>query len=214
MAAAQKPRLRGVFHEWAFFAAIPLGIVLGVEAHGQRAIVSAWIFATSVVLMFGASALYHRVNWSPRRRILFRRLDHIGIYGLIAGTYTPVGLITLRGAWRWSVLGVVWGGALVAAVVKMSFPHAPKWVAASIALALGWVGVLAFPQIASRLGAGGATLILLGGLCYTLGAVIYARRRPDPAPGTFGYHEIFHLLVVAAVALQYVAVAFFVLRSR
>jgi hemolysin III len=209
--AAQKPRLRGVFHEWAFFAAIPLGIVLGVEAKGPRAIVGAWIFAASVALMFGASALYHRVDWSPAKRIVLRRVDHLGIYGLIAGTYTPVGLLTLHGAWRWSVLGVVWGGALVAAVVKMSFPHAPKWVAASIALALGWVGVAAFPKIASQLGAGGATLILLGGLCYTAGAIVYARRRPDPLPGTFGYHEIFHLLVVVAVALQYVAVAFFVL---
>jgi len=164
--------------------------------------------------MFGASALYHRVQWSPARRLVFRRVDHVGIYALIAGTYTPVGLIVLHGAWRWSVLGIVWGGALVAAVVKMSRPHAPKWVAATVAVALGWVGVIVFPQIVARLGVAPSMLLLAGGLCYTAGAIVYARRRPNPAPATFGYHEIFHLLVVAAVALQYVAVAFFVLRYR
>ncbi len=110
------------------------------------------------------------------------------------------------------MLGIVWGGALVAAVVKMSFPHAPKWVAASVAIALGWTGVIVFPQIVSRLGIGGAALILGGGLCYTVGAIVYARRRPNPVPGVFGYHELFHAFVIAAVALQYVAIAFYVLR--
>jgi hemolysin III len=210
-AARTKPLLRGVTHEWAFFAAIPLAIVLGAEANGARASIGAAVFGASVVMMFGASALYHRVQWSPSRRIFLRRLDHVGIYGLIAGTYTPVGLVVLRGGWRWSVLGVVWGGALVAAIVKMSRPHAPKWVAASIAVALGWVGVLVFPQLVERIGVGGASLLLLGGLCYTAGAIIYARRKPDPLPAVFGYHELFHLLVIVAVALQYVAVAFFVL---
>jgi hemolysin III len=210
----QKPRLRGVFHEWAFFAALPLAVVLALEAQGPRASVGAAVFGGAVALMFGASALYHRVTWSPTRRMLLRRLDHIGIYGLIAGTYTAVGLMVLNGAWRWSVLGVVWGGALVAVAVKMSLPHAPKWVAASIALALGWVGAVVFPQIVTRLGAGASALILAGGLCYTAGAIVYARRRPNPAPTVFGYHEIFHLLVVAAVTLQYVAVAFFVLPYR
>jgi len=212
--AAAKPLLRGVFHEWAFFAALPLALVLSLEADGTRESIGAAVFSSSVALMFGASALYHRVDWSPDKRVLLRRLDHIGIYGLIAGTYTPVGLIVLHGAWRWSVLGVVWGGALAAAAVKMSRPNAPKWVAASIALTLGWVGVLVFPQIVSRLGAGAGALILGGGLCYTAGAIVYARQRPNPAPRVFGYHEVFHVLVVAAVAMQYVAVAFFVLRYR
>jgi hemolysin III len=203
-----------VFHEWAFFAALPLAIVLGLEADGTRQSVGAAIFGAAVVLMFGASALYHRITWSPSRRILLRRLDHVGIYGLIAGTYTPVGLVVLSGAWRWTMLAVVWAGALVATIVKMTLPHAPKWVAASIAVSLGWVGVIVFPQLVSRLGVPGSSLLLAGGLCYTAGAVVYARRRPNPAPAVFGYHEIFHLLVVAAVALQYVAVAFFVLRYR
>ncbi len=210
-AARSRPRLRGVSHQWAFLCAIPLGIVLGVFAETALARLASAVFAASVVLMFGASALYHRVTWSPAKRLWARRLDHIGIFGLIAGTYTPFGLLVLHGAWRITVLTIVWGGALTTIALKLVWPSGPKWIAAVVAVGLGWVGVICFPQLLQKTGAGGASLILLGGLCYTAGALVYARRKPDPAPTVFGYHELFHALVVAAVAFQYAAVAFFIL---
>src|SRR5436190_1563364 len=206
-----RPRFRGVSHEWAFFVSIGLGAALIISASGARAVVSAAIFAASVALMFGASAVYHRVSWpTATRRRLFAKLDHAGIYLLISGTYTPFGLLVLAGAWRWSVLGVVWAGALGAIALKVARPASPKWVPAAIGIGLGWVGVVAFPQLA-KIGAAGLTLVVAGGAFYTLGAVVYATRRPNPFPRVFGYHEIFHVLVIAAAACQYVAIAFFVL---
>ncbi len=168
------------------------------------------LFAASVVLMFGLSALYHRIDWSPSWRLWARRLDHAGIYGLIAGTFTPFGLLVLTGAWQIAVLATVWTGALAAILLKFLWVGAPKWLAAVIGIALGWVGILVLPQLIHRTGVPAAVLVGLGGICYTLGAVIYARRKPDPLPATFGYHEIFHALVILAVAFQYAAVAFFV----
>jgi len=210
-AADARPRLRGVFHEWAFFVSIPLGVVVGLVADTSRGRVAAAVFAGSVVVMFGASGLYHRVDWAPRRRRLMRRVDHAAIYGLIAGSYTPFGLLVLTGAWRVTVLAVVWSGALAAIVVRFAWTSAPRWVAAVIGVALGWVAIVVFPQLLTRTGLLASLLVLAGGLCYTLGAVIYARRRPNPVPAVFGYHELFHLFVVAAVAFQYTAVALFVL---
>jgi hemolysin III len=161
--------------------------------------------------MFGASALYHRIMWtSLARRRLVAKLDHAAIYLLIAGTYTPFGLLVLEGAWRWTILVIVWTGALAAILLKLVWGSSPKWVPATIGIALGWVGVVAFPQIA-KIGVAGVVLTVAGGVCYTVGAIVYARRRPDPLPQTFGYHELFHLLVIAAAACQYVAIAFFVL---
>jgi hemolysin III len=210
-APAPRPLLRGASHLVAFVAVIPIGILLGLAADDrlQRAAVIA--FAASVTAMFGASALYHRVLWRPRLRPWVRRLDHAMIFTLIGGTYTPFGLIVLRGSWRVSILAVVWGGAAVAIVAKLLWVNAPKWVAASIAVGLGWVGGIVFPQILDRVGVGGTTLLLAGGVVYTLGALVYALKHPDPVPAVFGYHEIFHALVIVAVACQYVAVAFFVL---
>ena len=206
-----KPRLRGVFHQWAFVAAIPLGVVLVLATETTRARVAAGVFAASVVLMFGASALYHRPDWSPSRRAWLRRLDHAGIYCLIAGSYTPVGLLALRGAWQTVVLAIVWSGAGAAIFIRLFWIGAPKWVSATVGIALGWVGIVAMPEIYFNLGLACVLLILAGGLLYSLGAVIYATRRPDPYPAVFGYHEIFHLMIVVAVALQYSAIAFYVL---
>ena len=209
--ARVKPRLRGVSHYWAFWVAIPLGVATGLVAETSEARVAAAVFAGSVVAMFGASALYHRVTWSPARRLWAKRLDHAGVYGLIAGTYTPFGLLVLSGDWRIAVLAIVWSGALAAVVLKFVWVAAPKWLAAVIGVALGWVGVVVFPQLLHRTGTTASLLVLAGGLCYTLGAIIYAKRRPDPFPAVFGYHELFHAFVIAAVALQYAAVDFFVL---
>jgi hemolysin III len=207
-----KPRLRGVFHEWAFYATIPLGIVFGLAAGGARAQVAAAVFAGSVVAMFGASALYHRFTWSLPTRLWLRRLDHAGIFGLIAATYTPFGLLVLHGAWQKTILAVVWTGAALAILTKLTWVAAPKWLSAIVGITLGWVGILIFPQILDRAGTAAATLVLTGGLCYTAGAIVYARRKPDLLPRVFGYHELFHALVIAAVALQYTAVALVVPR--
>ena len=169
------------------------------------------VFAVSVAAMFGASALYHRVNWSPRPQLWMRRVDHAMIYALIAGTYTPFGLLVLHGSWRIVVLAIVWTGAAAAAVLKVAWVDAPTWLAAVIGIGLGWVGVIVAPQLFGRIGASGFALLLAGGIAYTVGAVVYALRRPDPAPSVFGYHEVFHVLVIAAVGLQYSVVAFYVL---
>ncbi len=206
-----KPRLRGVLHEWAFYLAIPLGVVVGLFADTSTAKVAAAVFAGGVVCMFGASALYHRVAWSPPWRRWLRRVDHAGIYAMIAGSYTPFGLLVLSGDWRITVLAIVWGGAGAAILTRLLWARPPRWLPVLIGCALGWVGVVVFPQLLTRTGILASTLVLASGVCYTLGGIVYARRRPDPFPAVFGYHEVFHALVVAAVAVQYSVVAFFVL---
>jgi hemolysin III len=206
-----RPRLRGVFHQYSFFASIVLGVLLVAGASGSVERVSTTIFAVALALMFGVSALYHRVTWRPSARRWMRRLDHAAIYLLIAGTYTPFALLALSGVWRWTVLPIVWGGALAAIVLKLAWIDGPKWLSAVIGIALGWVGIATLPQLWEQAGADGVVLLLLGGTLYTLGALVYATRRPDPLPLVFGYHELFHALVVAAAACQYAAIAAFVL---
>ncbi|MGC9974205.1 MAG: hemolysin III family protein [Gaiellaceae bacterium] len=210
MAEKVKPRLRGVFHQWAFFLVIPLGIALVLETETTRGRVAAAVFALSVVTMFGASALYHRPDWAPARRVWLRRLDHAGIYFLIAGTYTPVGLLVLHGAWQTVVLAIVWGGAAVAIFIKLFWIGSPKWLSAVVGIVLGWVGVVALPEVVTGAGLACMLLILAGGIAYSVGAIVYALKRPDPFPAVFGYHEVFHLLTIVAVALQYGAIAFYV----
>jgi hemolysin III len=206
-----KPRLRGLSHEIAFFLALPLGVALALEADTSTGRAAAIVFAASVAAMFGASSLYHRVDWPEKRRLWMRRLDHAGIYGLIAGTYTPFGLLVLRGNWRVVVLAIVWSGTAAAVLLKFVWVDAPKWLSAVTGIGLGWVGVVVFPQLLDRIGLGGSLLVLAGGLGYTAGALVYAFRRPDPVPAVFGYHELFHAFVIVAVGCQYAAVAFFVL---
>ena len=209
----RRPLLRGVIHQAGFTVSLVVGTLLIVGADGARAHVAAAVFASSVAICFGASALYHRVTWTPPVRLWMRRIDHAGIYVLIAGTYTAVCLLALQGAWRWTVLSIVWAGAVAAIVLKFAWVGAPKWLAAAIGLALGWVGVVAFPKLASTLDPAAVVLLGVGGLVYTAGAVVYVRRKPNPAPAVFGYHEVFHALTIVAVACQYVAIAFFVVRA-
>lgn len=211
-APPQRPRLRGVLHEAAFVVALLIGAPLVLGAHGVRDSVAAGIFAGSVAAMLALSALYHRVNWGPRARVWMQRADHGGIYLLIAGTYTPVGLLALHGATQTVVLAVVWSGAAAAALVKFCWVGAPHWLSAAIGICLGWVGVAALPQLERSAGLTAVVLLAAGGVAYTVGAIIYALRRPDPAPATFGYHELFHALTLVAIACQYVAIAFFVVR--
>jgi hemolysin III len=211
-AARAKPLLRGVLHQVSFFVALAVGALVVAFADGTRATVSAAIFAASVVAMLGASALYHRVTWSPTVRPWMRRVDHAGIYVLIAGTYTPVGLIVVHGVLRNIVLVVVWSGAAAAILLKFIWVRAPKWLSAATGLAVGWAGVAAMPQVVQNAGWPAFALLAAGGLAYSVGAVVYAIRRPDPAPDVFGYHELFHALTIVAVACQYVAIAFWVVR--
>jgi hemolysin III len=201
-----KPRLRGMLHAAGFFVSIPLGVALGLSADPGRARIAGAVFAGSVVAMFGASALYHCFTWPQQRRRWLRRLDHAGIFGLIAGTYTPFGLLTLSGEWRVVVLAVVWSGAIAAIVLKLCWADAPKWVSAALAIALGWVAVIVLPKLISAAGVTTTVLVVAGGLCYTIGAIVYALRKPDPLPSVFGYHELFHALTIGAVAFQYTAV--------
>ena len=207
-----KPRLRGVSHQWAFFVSLVLGLALVLTAPGGRATAAAAIYSASVAGLFGTSALYHRVNWSSASaRAWMRRLDHSMIFVLIAGSYTPFALLALHGRLATAILIAVWGGALAGVGFKLIWIDAPKWLVAITYVVLGWVAVAAFPQLLDRIGVVATALVAAGGVLYTLGAVVYARKRPDPSPTVFGYHEVFHLLVIVAAALQYAVVAFYVL---
>jgi hemolysin III len=210
--AAVKPRHRGVSHEWAFFVSLFLGAGLIVAAKTPKATMAVAIYAVSLSALLGTSALYHRVDWKrPNVRRWMRRLDHSMIFFLIAGTYTPFALLVLDGPLADAILVVVWIGAIAGAIVEMVWIEHPKWVAALIYISLGWVAIAAFPGLFSEIGVTGTLLVAAGGLLYTAGAVVYATQRPNPSPGVFGYHEVFHALVIAAAAAHFAAVAFFAL---
>jgi hemolysin III len=202
-----RPRLRGVFHQYAFILAVVAGVLLVAAANTGRAQLAVGIYGVSLVAMFGSSALYHRSAWTPAQRRRLRRLDHSMIYALIAGTYTPFGLLALSGGWRVGVLTVVWTGALAAIVLTVIWTDGPTWVAPVIAVTLGWVGIVALPQLVDAVGVVAVVLVFAGGILYTSGSLVYARRRPDPVPAVFGYHELFHTLVIAAAACQYASIA-------
>jgi hemolysin III len=202
-----KPRLRGVSHQYAFFVAMAAGAALVVLARGAEARVAVAVYALSLSAMFGASALYHRIDWSPGPRAWLRRLDHSMIYVLVAGTYTPFALLVLEPALGWAILAVVWAGALAGVVLSLVWIDKPRWLSAALYVVLGWVAVVVLPELWDRAGAMAAALLATGGVLYTLGALVYARRRPDPSPRVFGYHEVFHVLVIAAAATQFAAVA-------
>jgi hemolysin III len=210
--ALVKPKLRGVSHEWAFFLSLGFGTVLIVLAKTPKATFAVAIYAISLSALLGTSALYHRVDWRrPNVRLWMRRLDHSMIFFLIAGTYTPFALLVLHGALASAILIVVWIGAIAGAIVEMVWIDHPKWVAAVIYMSLGWVAAIAFPALWSTIGVGGSLLVAAGGLLYTAGAVVYATQRPNPNPAIFGYHEVFHLFVIAAAIAHFSAVAFYAL---
>lgn len=207
-----RPRFRGVFHQWAFFAALGAGAVLVVLADGPLATFSSWVYAAALVAMFGASALYHRFPWkSATRRLWARRLDHSMIFVFIAASYTPFALLAFEGTIRWIVLVAAWVGAALGLVAELVWVGSPRWLGGVACVAIGWVGILAAPQLFTRVGIAGAVLVLVGGVLYTVGAGIYAAKWPNPFPSTLGFHEIFHLLVVAAAVAQFVAVSLVVL---
>jgi hemolysin III len=207
-----KPRLRGVSHQWAAVGALAAGIALVAVADSGRERLACAIYAASVIALFTTSATYHRVNWTSKdARRWMRRLDHAMIFVLIAGTYTPFALLALHGTLASVILIVVWAGALLGIVEQAIWVEAPNIAVAIPYVALGWVAVAATPQMLDRLGVLPTVAVGVGGVLYTLGAVVYARQRPDPAPAVFGYHEIFHVLVILAAAVHYAVVAFAVL---
>ena len=206
-----KPRLRGVSHQWAFFASLLTGAALIVAAQGTREVVAVSIYAFSLSALLGTSALYHRLTWNDGPRRWMRRLDHTMIFVLIAGTYTPFALLVMEGTLAEVVLIGVWALAVGGAILNLAWWDAPKWFTSLVYISTGWVAIVALPQLWDKMGPVGVGLIALGGLLYTAGAIVYATKRPDPSPEVFGYHEIFHLFVIVAAAVQYAAIAIYAL---
>jgi hemolysin III len=201
------PELRGVLHQWAFWFALAAAAALVTLAPGGVARVAALVYGAGLCLMLAASAAYHRWKCSPRVRSVLCRLDHSAIYLFMAASYTPVGLLVLDGTLRWLVLGSVWGGCLAGVALSVAWVTAPRVLFAVTYVALGWVIVIAFPQLTSELDLAPLVLFAAGGVLYSAGAAIYALRRPDPWPSKFGFHEVFHALVVAAAVIHFVAMA-------
>jgi len=206
-----RPLLRGYFHLGAAFAAIAGLVLIVLLAGSARAYVGGIIFATSLILLYTTSATYHRIRWGRRMRSVMRRLDHSMIFVLIAGTYTPFCLLVLNTAWGISLLSVVWGIAGAGIALKLVWPSAPRWLGVGLYLTTGWVAVVASTQIAAWAAAAPLLLLVGGGILYSLGGVTYALRRPNPFPRVFGYHEVFHLLVIAGSVLHYSLVAIYLM---
>ncbi len=200
-----KPHLRGWSHAAAWVAAVALCPIVIVVSPGARG--SAALYSGAIVGLFGISAAYHRFRWGERMHALMRRLDHSMIFVAIAATYTPIALVALPGSEGTLILSVVWVGAAAGVGMRLFWPAAPRGLMVAFYVAVGWVALLVIDHIARALGVAGFTLLLVGGVLHTAGAVVYATRRPDPWPRWFGFHEIFHLLVIAAIASHYVVVA-------
>ncbi len=201
----EKPRLRGRLHQVAFLVSVPAGVALVLAADSLRARLAVLVYALSLAAMFSTSAALHRLPWSPRARLRMDRLDRAMIYVLIAGSYTPVILLALRPGWRVAFLALVWTTAAVGiALVLVHARHRVVGVVRMVLyLALGWVSVLLLPELARTLGLGQLALAVVGGMLYTVGVVVLIRRRPDPNPRVFGYHEVWHACTVAASACHY-----------
>jgi hemolysin III len=202
-----RPLLRGVSHAYAFWAALVAAVVLTVLVDPGAPRVSAVVYGAGLCALFAASGTYHRWRWNPRWRPLLRRIDHSTIFVFIAASYTPVALLVMHGTLRWVILAAVWTGALIGVVLSVAWISAPRVLSAACYLALGWVVVFALPQMVQRMAVAPLVLLAAGGVLYSLGAVVYATKRPNPWPSTFGFHEVFHVLVIAAAAVQFVALA-------
>jgi hemolysin III len=211
MEALDIPRLRGVLHAYAFWAALVAAAMLIWLTPAGSARLAVSVYGLGLCALFGGSGLYHRWRWNARWRPMLRRLDHSTIYLFIAASYTPVGVLVLSGTTRWIVLVTVWCGAAAGVAFSVVWITAPRVVCSVCYVALGWVAVLAAPQLTSELPVIALVLIAVGGLLYTIGAVVFALGRPNPWPRVFGFHEIFHVFVILAALLHYCAIAFLVL---
>jgi hemolysin III len=205
------PRLRGVSHAGAFCLAVVAAVVIVCLAPAGRGTVAVAIYGAALTALFGGSALYHRWPGPPRFKPLLQRIDHSTIFVFIAASYTPIALMVLHGVLVTVILAIAWVGAAAGVALSLGWIHAPRAVHAGSYLVLGWLAVIAVPQLLGELGVAPLVLLGAGGVLYSIGAVIYASQRPDPWPRTFGFHEIFHALVIAAAAAQYVAVVGWVL---
>ncbi len=201
------PRLRGLSHAWAFWFAIVAAVVLIVVAPDAKARIAALIYGIGLCALFGVSATYHRWPGNPRWKPILRRIDHSTIFVFIAASYTPIALLVLDGPLRIVVLISVWAGALAGVGMSIAWIDAPRVLVAACYIAVGWVALVAIPQLFSSRGAAMPVLLLVGGLLYSLGAAAYATQRPNPWPRTFGFHEVFHALVIAAAVVHFVAIA-------
>ena len=208
-----RPLLRGVFHAFAAVAAVGGIVLLVLLADSAGAYVGGAVFATSLALLYTTSAAYHRITWKPRLRSLMKRLDHAMIFVLIAGTYTPFCLVVADTAWGISLLSIVWGLAGAGVVMKLAWPNAPRWLSVLLYLAVGWLALVATTELLAWFTAVPLLLLALGGVAYTLGGVVYAAGRPNPFPRVFGYHEVFHTLVVAGSGLHFTLVAAYVVTA-
>ncbi|HEX8866195.1 MAG TPA: hemolysin III family protein [Lentzea sp.] len=205
-----RPRLRGWLHFWSFITSVATGatlIALAASTVSARAALATSVYGLTVLGLFGVSALYHRVTWkSDRVRTWMKRLDHSMIFVFIAGTYTPFALLAMNPSTGATVLWVVWIGALLGVTLKLAWPHAPRWLGVPIYIALGWVAVFVLPELLHHAGVAALVLLLVGGALYTVGAVFYATRWPNPWPSVFGYHEFFHAATVVAAICHYIAI--------
>jgi hemolysin III len=202
-----KPLLRGVSHQVSFFVAIVATAALVRSAPSRAGALAALVFGATLVLLFGTSACYHRIDWTPRARARMRRLDHAAIFLLIAGGYTPLFSLVEAPGGGHGALSAIWAAASVGVVKSLLWPHAPKWLTAALCVAIGWMVVFQVVGRAPLVGAGCVALLVVSGVTYSVGALVYAAKRPDPSPRVFGYHEIFHLLVCLASAFLYAHVA-------
>ncbi|MCX6502153.1 MAG: hemolysin III family protein [Microbacterium sp.] len=199
-----RPTWRGWIHAGTFPVALVAGIVLIVLAHGTAAKWSAAVFMVSSLLLFGNSALYHRFDWKPRVKMVLKRIDHANIMLLIAGTYTPVAVLALPTDKSIMLLSFVWGGALVGILFRVFWINAPRWLYVALYLVLGWAAMMYIVDL-FQTSVIMMVLVLVGGVLYTGGAIVYATKRPNPWPGTFGFHEIFHLCTVLAFLCHWTA---------
>ena len=210
-----KPRLRGVIHKYSAFIAAALGIVLIVGTVREKddlAVASVVIYALSITGLFTSSGLYHRIPWkTARQRVTMKRLDHSMIFIFIAGTYTPFCVMGLPSPERWWILGVVWAGALAGVALKLIWPGSPRWLGTTLYIMLGWTIVVVAPTLIQNTGIAVMLLLAAGGLLYSIGGVFYALKWPEPWPGTFGHHEVFHACTAVAAVLHYIAVWILVL---
>jgi hemolysin III len=205
-APTPKPRMRGVLHLIAFPVSLISGAALLGVADTAAERWAGLVYTVATAVLFGVSALYHRGTWDARTHARLRRLDHSNIFLMIAGTYTPLCVALLGGTTRTLVLAVVWVGALAGIAFRVAWLHAPAWLYTPFYVGLGWVAVAVLPSLARAGGAAVVTLLLIGGVAYSLGGIVYALRRPDPAPATFGYHEIFHTGTIVGFVCHYVSV--------
>lgn len=206
-----KPRLRGVLHEIAFFVSLVSGAWLIWDAPTASSKVICLIYALAISGLFGVSALFHRVNWGPVGRRRMRRADHSTIFIAIAGSYTAVAGLALHGWAQAAILLIVWIGAAVGITVRQLWLDAPKWAIALPYIVVGWAAVAVLPQLFRALGPGGFTLLLVGGLAYSAGAIVYSAKKPNPVPGVFGYHEVFHACTIVGATCHYIVIACFAL---